>query len=436
MEDKNNYFNKIKTTFGFIFALKIMALSFTAYSNVLPHNVQKASHAVWKLEDETANMRGTGFFITPKHLVTNFHVVDAYIKANRLENIYLEQDSNPNKIKIEKLIALSAYPDLALLETAEPAPSYLKLRETAINSEEDIFIIGYPLGIFRNIKKTGPIKKVSDTLAFSINLSENLGGASGSPLIDSKGLVAGVLYRNNYNFAQSIPNKILKNFLHGGDSYFCKENQTHMECLNSANEIFDNKAILQAPAQFHMAERYQNEGDKQNAYEWVKRSAKQGHSMAQLELAHIYLNGEGVKPNAQQAQFWIEKATEDKENLVAQYERAGINLNKLLHAQQALQFMEKKVEQGELDLAQYERAWMNLEELIRSQDTQQSLQIMEETAEQGLSIAQYGMAIINLYGIGVKANKQKAYEWMIKARDQGFVLAGYQLVLTDWSIEK
>lgn len=83
-------------------------------------------------------------------------------------------------------------------------------------------------------------------------------------------------------------------------------------------ERMDNETLTQyassgnTQAQFFLAKRLQKgQGimrNANNAIYWYTRAAEQNIAPAQLNLGIMYLRGEGVKADMQQARIWLEKA--------------------------------------------------------------------------------------------------------------------------------
>jgi len=69
-----------------------------------------------------------------------------------------------------------------------------------------------------------------------------------------------------------------------------------------------------ATAQLDLASMYWNgEGvpqDNEEGVKWVRKAAEQGHAAAQLKLGWMYKKGQGVKQDDKQAFYWFRKAAE------------------------------------------------------------------------------------------------------------------------------
>lgn len=106
--------------------------------------------AVWRLSN------GTGFFIAPNKLITNFHVIAGTLRyTSKVEDITLSQEGSTRTLKIKGVLAVSALHDLALLETVESVEHYLSIRRNPLQAQEDVFITGYPNGELKDMRRAG-----------------------------------------------------------------------------------------------------------------------------------------------------------------------------------------------------------------------------------------------------------------------------------------
>ena len=155
-----------------------------SFASEAPLAVQKAARSVWKINGSRSS--GSGFFLSPRLLVTNFHVVEAF-GYDFPEGIDLIQNDEPGRTRIKRLISASAIEDVAVLETDRDAPFYLNLREKPLSANEDAFVLGYPGGAFRFLRKTGPLMNFGGFMQFPLNFTKKMVGLSGGPAVDSGG---------------------------------------------------------------------------------------------------------------------------------------------------------------------------------------------------------------------------------------------------------
>jgi len=132
------------------------------------------------------NAMGTGFVIAPKHIMTNYHVVDGSI---------LTTTENYNGDKIySTVVYANPETDIAILKM-ETDPEGLEPLEVDTGSKvgDQILIIGHPShdyflnvsGIVSAIKYQGEVLEIhTDAMIYY--------GSSGSPMINTEGKVIGI----------------------------------------------------------------------------------------------------------------------------------------------------------------------------------------------------------------------------------------------------
>ena len=124
----------------------------------------------------------------------------------------------------------------------------------------------------------------------------------------------------------------------------------------------------------------------------LKKRVKKGGRRAKYRLAHLYLDGHGVKQN-------IEKAFE----LIFQSEKQGY-----LPSKNILAFM-----------------YFNGQGVKKS--TVRAFKLMLSSANKDVIQAQSSVALMYLEGVGVQKNIEQAVYWACKAEKQGCVVAKYVL---------
>ena len=275
-------------------------------------------------------LRGIGFFISPNLFVTNFHVLSLLLKnAKNLNSITLLQEGNPNILNVEKIVSVSALYDLAIIKIKESSQHYLKLSKTEAKVNEELFSVGYFNKLFTRMKKTGRISYKNDTFfSFPASHSE-LDGNSGSPFLNNKGEVVGVLFQGNTNTTLTLKINHLKKFIAGNIGQNC-ESINFKNCLEK--EIKNLETLAEqgsALAQLQLTYRYESNRktiqNKEKILELLKKSAEQDYILAQDKLGWMYQYGEGVKKDIGKAVQWYHKAAEQgfaptQNNLAWMYE--------------------------------------------------------------------------------------------------------------------
>lgn len=252
-------------------------------------------HSIWKIQNTEREGNGTGFFIGTNHFITNFHVVFGLLETSistslentsdrqTIEKLVLSQKGSPSIIKIKKILSVSAFYDLALLETKEETTDYLNINKEA-KPYGKLSIWGYPDGKFTKIEKTGQLADDEHQYTFPVNHS-NFQGASGSPLLNSKEQVVGVVSSGYTNMLNTIKPNVLKDFIAGNIGLNCSE--LHPEsCIKKEMEILKKSAEQGfAPAQYYFVNNYLFNNirimdTEKDPLKWLKESAKQGFAPA------------------------------------------------------------------------------------------------------------------------------------------------------------
>ncbi len=291
----------LNSTVGYSYQGEVFTLSSLATTQ------QKSAKAIWKTITPTGN--GTGFFISKNEFVTNFHIID-HLTQDNIKSSHLIQEGHSRTLKIKQIKHLSAQHDLAVLEIEGEVNDYLNISEEIPQPDEDLFLIGYPDGQFSVIKKISNILLSRNESSYSFFSDHStLSGASGSPLLNLKGEVVGVLHASNVNLVNATKAIHLKSLLSEEIKSF-ENPENHVadaiEQLKKAGEQGD------AGAQFKLGTFYhQGIGVEQGynqAFKWYQKAAEQGYAEAQYYLGGFYYFGQGVEQDYDKAFKWVEKA--------------------------------------------------------------------------------------------------------------------------------
>jgi S1-C subfamily serine protease len=135
---------------------------------------------------------GTGFFISPDLLVTNYHVISGCAE--------LRLRKNGGDLGGARLVTTSAADDLAVLRSPAPGKSFLKLRVgLPIKPAEPVLVFGYPLAqalssagntTLGNVTALSGLHDDSRYIQISAAVQP---GNSGGPAVDEAGRLIGVV---------------------------------------------------------------------------------------------------------------------------------------------------------------------------------------------------------------------------------------------------
>lgn len=229
----------------------------------IPDLAEKASASIVFLKMKNSQnelITGTGFFISPTHIVTNYHILVEAIEGTA--KIVNKAKTYP----IQGVVAKDPENDLAILQVANDGIKPLPLGDSdQMRVGMDVFTIGNPRdfeGSFSSGKISGRrIDGDKKRLQMTASISP---GSSGSPMLNLKGEVIGVVYKyrpdgQNLNFAipsnyvnellnaighvtslsQEQKNRYAKAYFHRGNSRF--EAGFYMLALSDYNEAIKLK---------------------------------------------------------------------------------------------------------------------------------------------------------------------------------------------------
>jgi S1-C subfamily serine protease len=179
--------------------------------------VQRARPSVVKIRGTATScnrmIEGSGFIYSPKHVLTNAHVV-----AGTRGALTVEQDGEQHHGRV---VAYNPEIDLAVIYVSDLTGPVLPFSERTAASGDDAIILGYPLdGDFNvqpaRVRDSGPIRGPDIYAAHTVTrdvytlrgLVQN--GNSGGPLLDTDGAVLGVIFaaaadNDDIGFALTLP---------------------------------------------------------------------------------------------------------------------------------------------------------------------------------------------------------------------------------------
>lgn len=221
---------------------------------------------------------GSGFFVQPNRIVTNFHVIDG--SAGGTVRLVGQETVYP----VERIFVVDKKHDLAILQVLAPGVEPLPIGDSEfVEVGEQIYVLGNPLGVLEGTFSDGiisGIREVDGVELFQVTapISE---GNSGGAVLNAKGEVIGVSQGvvpagQNLNFA--IPSIYLKRLV----------NQLGQEMLEIGIEQYEETRFTEAIKSL--------------------RSALRGLTdPKQRALAHIYLGcskrGAGDSDHSVSAEF-------------------------------------------------------------------------------------------------------------------------------------
>lgn len=150
------------------------------------------------------------------------------------------------------------------------------------------------------------------------------------------------------------------------------------------------------------------------------QEAKQGNSNAQYDVATMYQNGRGVKPDLSKATEWYKKSAAQKNP------KAASRLKILQANEERFKKVLAQADNGNAE-SQYKLGKMYTEGAGVSIDHTRATEAFKSAAEQGYAKAEYKLGLQYYEGIGVNQNRKTAYRWFRAAAKQNHPAAQYYL---------
>lgn len=190
--------------------------------SLVPHQAtplaQKALNATVYLEVKKRNgqgARGSGFFVRPGYVATNYHVIEG------AETTIARLVGTETTYTMEKIVATNEKHDLAIIKViGETAPELTLGNSDEVRIGETVYAVGNPKGLQGTVSR-GIVSSMRDFGQNGIRIQIDAPispGNSGGPVLNEKGEVIGVsvsgiqdIDAQNLNFA--IPSNYLKALL-------------------------------------------------------------------------------------------------------------------------------------------------------------------------------------------------------------------------------
>lgn len=369
-------------------------------------SLPNSHHSVWKLTLPLVNegfSQGTAFAISPNQFVANFHVLLPLVDPkNSIQNVTLSQEGHTYELQVNRILFLSPLRDLVLFETKESVEDYLKISEhSSFETNEGISAIGYPHNVLRIIKQTGRAFKESGLYYTPTNLSKYR-GASGSPILNSKEEVIGVVTSASSNLMAGVIATHLKDLIAEKNGLPCPPTSpSHLCFQESIKELISIANQGVAMAQFDLSQIYLSgpgiQKDPKEGHHWLLQAAQQDYAPAQTHLGNIYMLGSHVQKDILLASYWFQEAS-NQNHAPAQF---------------LLAFLHFKGKEGV------------------KKDLWKAIDLLQKAAHKGYAPAQVYLASIYAEGfpeLGLEKDPKEALKWFLTAARQGYVLAESELV--------
>ena len=208
----------------------------------------------------------------------------------------------------------------------------------------------------------------------------------------------------------------------------CAIDETTVVTIENINQITNKAESGDAIAQYLLGKYFFEEGEKEKAYKWALKSAKQNYRFGIELLGIICEYGECVTSDNHDAFYLfsevaVQGLAEAQYNLGRCFE-LGIGTER--NAEKAFNWYLRAAEQG-IAAAQFNVGFFLMNGIEVQQDESKAFEWFLKAAEQGLAEAQFNVGIFFLNGRGVQHDDSKAFEWFSKAAEQGNAVAQFNV---------
>lgn len=171
-------------------------------------------------------------------------------------------------------------------------------------------------------------------------------------------------------------------------------------------------------------------GVKQNAetaFQWFEKAASSGSGMAMFELGGMYEYGMGVEMDREKARLWYEKARK-------QHNHDAV-VTQVLEERELMENPWEAARAGEAKaqyyagLSQWQAARSQVNPDQRAKAYGESAAWFTRSAEQGFAPAQSALGLAYARGVTGKPDEEAAAIWYARAAKQGYAEAQYQLAI-------
>ena len=302
--------------------------------------LDEAHLAVWRIHNDKPikdsrykkYTTGTAFALGPKHFVTNAHNLRdlVVVRGVSIPGLLVSQGRGATGVirRIDRVLRVSEIHDLALFTTKLEVGHWLRVAPDSDHLTR-LTAIGYPGGDDRRrMRQIGRASKDRFGWLFQLPVDvDDLGSASGSPVLNVHGRVVGVFFRAASNMATALSVEHLRAFgwhREGTDWVSCHRRSFRL-CHEAAVENVRARARQKDPIaqsrQWHLYTNDVIDGDIA-VLDSLKEAASQGLRSAQLLLAFAYHDGDFVVADRTLRDLWYTRAAEQDDPL-AQYNLAA-----------------------------------------------------------------------------------------------------------------
>ena len=167
----------------------IFLLTMTGTIAQTPQDIAKIARASTVSLTMNDNSYGSGFFVTPDHIATSYHVIEG-TSSGHISPVIQKEGSTKRKFPIVGITAIDTDNDLVILKVSDAQGIPLSIGDSKIVDVLDtIYVVGNPSGI----EGTVTTDKISNRLGKYFLMSAPISpGSSGGAVLNERSEVIGI----------------------------------------------------------------------------------------------------------------------------------------------------------------------------------------------------------------------------------------------------
>jgi S1-C subfamily serine protease len=314
---------------------------------------------------------GSGFFISPNRIITNYHVIETNRGTNYEPLTASIQKKNGKEFTVKGIVAYDKINDVAMLEVEEKGANnvYLPLADKDPEVGEEVVVIGTPtdLSLSQTVTtgivsaKRGEIRisnqisnsKIRSILQNRLQISAPVThGSSGSPVFNMNGEVVGIVVSglagsvdeiNLQNYNVAVPTVYARDLKPMAIQTIGEVNRKESGLLRQENDKLTNEVIKIFLEKIEQFNQYFQQGKCDKAFSTIvelkKIVTKEKQSDLYYQLAHCYYD----KQEFDFAIKALELSINFSENPLNTYRLAFILYYQKQLADRAIELLEKSI---------------------------------------------------------------------------------------------
>ena len=371
---------------------------------------------------------GSGIFCGPDGLILTAAHVIAGQKEIHIRNAKMQT------WVVQKICPGDLTQDLALIKTDARNHPYIQLADDDPEKEDEVKVIGHPLGVIHLIESTGSVRSPGSLEDIMILSNPAMPGNSGSPVFNKENQLVGILTRascftNEKNLdstrnAMAVSLQNLKKTME-----FAEDPKGYHPVSDigawAVKSPFWNPETVGDKHRILLGRTYLSNSYEERQTEVAKAifvaEADKGNAEGIRELANLHFSGIGVQKDKKKAlELWNQSANQgDVEAMLRIGEEYHSGENLPVNQREAFKWFRKSAEGGQVDAMGYLGVYYLNGWGIDSQDRKEAVKWLRKASELGNAQAESNLGICYHHGTGVGKDADEAYKCFKNAAEHG-----------------